>query len=166
MFFRFHAARNYFYSVSFFRVFRLSRVKKIGIFIQNVYQVLEINCWKLKQLKRIRQRQLNKKKCAVYVLLLEFSFWVWVFWAEAFGFVCGINCKSIWICCIIILRYELDGKNNFESISNSVSSLVTQKEVKIRLIRTKIFQDKQKMYSKFSAKIRRIHFSEHHEWKK
>lgn len=51
--------------VSLFHVFRLCLALKIQIFIQNVYQVWEINCWKLTQLNRGQSRGLLSDKCAV-----------------------------------------------------------------------------------------------------
>ena len=60
--------------VSLFHVFRLCLALKIQIFIQNVYQVWEINCWKLRQFKRIKPRLSNRKSVQFTCEYLNFGF--------------------------------------------------------------------------------------------
>lgn len=105
MFSRFHAAWNYFYSVSLSLscISFVSRVENSD-FIQNVYQVWKINCWKLRQLMRIQPRLINRKKCAVYVWIIKLLFFAWVLWAEASVLSVELI-KNQLDCCCIIFRY-------------------------------------------------------------
>lgn len=110
--FSFHAASNYFYSVSLSLscISFVSRVENSD-FIQNVYQVWEINCWKLKQLNRIKRRQLDRKACAVYVWIFRFWFNFVFSWPVAF-----------------VLSVELI-KNQFGLLLNNISRYNSRRDL-------------------------------------
>lgn len=114
MFSRFHAAWNYFYSVSLSLscISFVSRVENSD-FIQNVYQVWEINCWKLKQLNRIKRRQFDRKACAVYVWIFRFWFNFVFSWPVAF-----------------VLSVELI-KNQFGLLLNSIWRYNNRRDIRI-----------------------------------